>query len=77
MPGVDGLAASTQILREDHDARIVLVSVHDDAGLVAAATEAGVLSYVSKSMAGEELLPAVHAALRGERYLPGSLATGA
>ena len=70
MPGIDGLAAATRILGQDHGARIVLVSVHDEPALVQAALDAGVLGYVSKSKAGEELLPAVHAAVRGERHVP-------
>jgi|1186.fasta_scaffold955849_1 DNA-binding NarL/FixJ family response regulator len=74
MPGLDGLAAATRILGQNHAARIVLVSIHDEPALVQAAVDAGVLGYVCKSKAGEELLPAVHAAMRGERHVPASSA---
>jgi DNA-binding NarL/FixJ family response regulator len=68
MPVLDGLAAARQILRRDPDARIVFVTVHDDPALVRQAFALGALGYVLKVRAGEELLPAVRAALRGERH---------
>ena len=69
MPGLDGIAAARMIRSRDVDARIVLVTVHNDRVLAAQALSAGVLGYVSKSVAGDELVTAVYAALRGERYV--------
>src|SRR5262245_55703863 len=70
MPGLDGIAAAAAILRHNPDARIVFVTVYGDAALVRRGLDAGGLGYVLKLAAGDDLLPAVHAALRGERHVP-------
>ena len=69
MPGVDGIAATALIRRNDPDARIVLVTVHSESMLVEAGLAAGALGYVLKDTAGDELVEAVHAALGGHRYV--------
>src|SRR5262249_41885049 len=69
MPHLDGIAAARAIRRQEPDARIVLVTVHADPALVRRGRAAGVLGYVLKMVAGDELVPAVHAALAGKRHL--------
>jgi DNA-binding NarL/FixJ family response regulator len=69
MAGIDGIAATTLIRRRDPNARIVLVTVHGESMLVEAGLAAGALGYVLKDTAGDELIPAVHAALGGRQYL--------
>jgi DNA-binding NarL/FixJ family response regulator len=69
MAGIDGIAATTLIRRRDPNARIVLVTVHSESMLVEAGLAAGALGYVLKDTAGDELIPAVHAALGGRQYL--------
>lgn len=66
MPGLDGLAAAIAILRSNPAARIVFVTVHKDRILVERGLAAGALGFVLKLEAGDELIPAVHAALRGD-----------
>jgi DNA-binding NarL/FixJ family response regulator len=73
MPGLDGIEASLLIRRNDPDARIVLVTVHSESVLVAKGLAAGALGYVLKDAAGEELVPAVRAALDGECFVSGAL----
>jgi DNA-binding NarL/FixJ family response regulator len=68
MPGLDGISAAIAILRMNPAARIVFVTVHDDPILVERGFETGALGYVVKNAAGEELVPAVRSALRGERH---------
>ena len=72
MPGLDGIAAAVRILRRDPAARIVFVTVHADQLLVERGLATGALGYVLKLVAGDELVPAVRAALRGERHVSGS-----
>jgi DNA-binding NarL/FixJ family response regulator len=69
MPGLDGINAATVILRSNPAARIVLVTVHRDRLLMERGLAAGALGYVLKLTAGDDLLPAVRAALRGERHV--------
>ena len=69
MPGLDGITASMVILRRNPAARIVLVTVHRDRILMERGLAAGALGYVLKLTAGDDLLPAVRAALRGERHV--------
>ena len=53
-------------MRNNPAARIVLVTAHNDPALVERGFEAGALGYVLKGTAGDELIPAVLAALRGQ-----------
>jgi DNA-binding NarL/FixJ family response regulator len=41
--------------------------------MVARGLAAGALGYVLKLSAGDDLIPAIHAALRGERHVSGAL----
>ena len=77
MPGLDGIAASMVILRRNPAARIVLVTVHRDRILMERGLAAGALGYVLKLDAGDDLLPAVRAALRGERHVSRGPESGA
>jgi DNA-binding NarL/FixJ family response regulator len=69
MPGLDGIAAAGEILRRHPRARIVFVTVHNSAALVQTGLATGALGYVLKLTAGEELIPAIHAALRGQQHV--------
>jgi DNA-binding NarL/FixJ family response regulator len=69
MPGMDGIEAANLIRRRNPAARIIFVTVHTDPMLVKRGLAAGALGYLLKFTAGDELIPAVHAALRGERYV--------
>jgi DNA-binding NarL/FixJ family response regulator len=73
MPEVDGLTAASEILHRNPKARIVFVTVHADHGMVARGMETGALGFVLKMSAGDDLVPAVRAALRGELYLSSTL----
>jgi DNA-binding NarL/FixJ family response regulator len=79
MPGLDGITAAGMILYRNAAARIVFVTVHGDPLVVQRALATGALGYVLKLVAGDELIPAVRAALRGERHvrLPGPHRTDA
>jgi DNA-binding NarL/FixJ family response regulator len=73
MPDVDGLTAAAAILRDNPNARIVLVTVHADRSMVARGLATGALGYVLKLSAGDDLIPAIRAALRGERHISSTL----
>jgi DNA-binding NarL/FixJ family response regulator len=69
MPGRDGIAATRALLARHPGTRVVLVTIHDDPELAERGFAAGALAYVLKITAPHELVPAVHAAMRGERYV--------
>ena len=69
MPGLDGIAATVEILARHPATRVVLVTAHDNSELAERGYAAGALAHVSKHSAGRELVPAVRAAMRGERYM--------
>ena len=71
MPRMDGMDAARRILATNRDARVVFVTVQSDASVVARSLAEGALGYVVKMVAGEELVPAVYAALRGQRHVRG------
>ncbi len=73
MPDLDGIAAATAILRANPAARIIFVSVHSDPLLVSRSLATGALGYVLKLAAGDDLVPAIRAALRGERHVSQTL----
>jgi DNA-binding NarL/FixJ family response regulator len=75
MPGVDGIAAATTILQKHPDAKVVFLTVHRDAAVVQKGLATGALGYVLKLMAGEELVPAIHAVLQGHRYVSNAIQT--
>ena len=76
MPGLNGIAAAAQILRNNPAARIVFVTVHNQPELVEKGLAIGVLGYVLKLRAGDDLVPAIHAVLRGQRHLSPTLGGG-
>jgi DNA-binding NarL/FixJ family response regulator len=65
MPRLNGIAAAAVIRRKDPAVRIVFVTIHDDPMIMERAFAAGAVGFVRKVAAGDELLPAVHSALRG------------
>ena len=73
MPGLDGIEATAQICRADPGARVVLITVYADPGLVQRGLAAGAMGYVLKNSAGDDLLPAVQAALCNTRYVSAAI----
>ena len=69
MPGLDGVAAASEILRRNPAARIVFVTVHNEPEMMQKGLATGALGYVSKLMAGDDLVRAIHSALRSEIHL--------
>ena len=69
MPGMDGLEATAEILHRTPTARVVMVTNYDGIDVQRQALAAGALGFVTKLSADDDLLPAVHAACRGERFV--------
>ena len=75
MPGMDGLEAARRIAINRPGLPVIFVSCHDDAGVARRALSVG-SAFVVKASAGEDLLDAVHAAMRGDAYVSCSVRAG-
>jgi DNA-binding NarL/FixJ family response regulator len=67
MPGMNGVEATREILREQPAIRIVALSAHLDETYVAEAAQAGVAGIWAKDVEFDELVRVIHAAHAGER----------
>jgi CheY-like chemotaxis protein len=72
LPALNGIEAARQILALTPGARILFVSAHRSWDIAEAALATGARGYVVKSYAGEELLPAMHAVVRNQRFISGA-----
>jgi DNA-binding NarL/FixJ family response regulator len=69
MPGFSGIEASSMLLQRGLCRAVILLTMHADVQLVQGARKAGILGFVLKVKAGEDLIPAIYCALRGETYV--------
>ncbi|MBN8441622.1 MAG: response regulator [Thauera sp.] len=74
MPGIGGLGALERLLAHTPDARVLLLSAHDDAQIPARALRSGATGYLSKRAQPQELIRAVAQVARGQRYVDPELA---
>jgi DNA-binding NarL/FixJ family response regulator len=74
MPGLSGLDVLRQLHTDGLGAKVVILTMHADAHVAAEALRAGASGFVVKHSASEELIAAIHAVLRGRRYMTPSLA---
>ena len=77
MPLLNGIEATQQIRERRWPAKIVLLTMHPDATYATRAFEAGASGYVLKHAASDELVTAIHEALRGETYVSVAMRTTA
>jgi DNA-binding NarL/FixJ family response regulator len=69
MPRLNGIEAARQLRRSHQSARLVFLTVHEDADYARAALDAGGLGYVIKTRLASDLLPAIRAALADRRFV--------
>jgi DNA-binding NarL/FixJ family response regulator len=69
MPRLDGIEAARQLQRSQRPARLVFLTVHEDADYARAALDAGGLGYVVKTRLASDLLPAIRAALADRPFI--------
>jgi two-component system response regulator NreC len=69
MPGGSGLAAIPDIRSESPETQIVMLTMQGETASAREALQAGVLGYISKDAASEELVTAVRMAAQGRTYL--------
>lgn len=76
MPLLNGLEAVRR-LRLQSRAAVIFLTTHADPGLLEQALEAGGDGYVLKASAAADLVPAIQAALRGERFVSAAVKAAA
>jgi two-component system invasion response regulator UvrY len=74
LPGVGGLELIKRLRLDDPDARILVLSMHDDAIFAMRALQAGALGYVSKNAPPQEVLAGVRRVGEGQSYVAQELA---
>ncbi len=74
MPRMTGLQAAREIGRRREPPRMLMLSMHDNEQYLFEAIKAGACGYVLKSVADQDLVGAVRAAMRGEAFVyPGAM----
>ncbi|HET9372720.1 MAG TPA: response regulator transcription factor [Vicinamibacterales bacterium] len=73
MPNRSGLSAARDLRAASPTSAIVVLTRHDEAPFVQELVGAGALGYVLKQSSSSELMHAIRAAARGERYLDSTI----
>jgi two-component system invasion response regulator UvrY len=74
MPGIGGLETVTRLVSKHPEARILVLSAHEDTMHARRALKAGALGYLSKRSAAEELMRAIRQVFRRKPYIEPALA---
>lgn len=69
LPGLNGIEATTEILRHQSDARIVILSMYDDEASVVQAIRSGARAFVLKKASDIDLIEALRTVAKGGSYL--------
>src|SRR6185295_8829237 len=69
MPQMDGMEAAREIIQRKPGSKIILLTVHNDPALARQGFAAGVLGYVLKMKASQELSHAICEVVKGNRYV--------
>ena len=73
MPDIDGIAATKEIIANEHS-RVLILSMHAEEDYLIPAMEAGASGYLVKTQADRELVNAIRSIAHGEMYVQSSAA---
>jgi len=73
MPGLNGIETAQKLRAARANAKIVFLTVHKDRDYLRSALATGALGYVTKDRLATDLIPAMRAALAGQRFISCSL----
>jgi two-component system invasion response regulator UvrY len=74
MPGIGGLESIERILAFDKNAKILVLSAHEDSVHPKRVLNAGALGYLTKRSAAEELIKAIRSVHSGKKFLEAAIA---
>ncbi len=69
LDGLNGIEATREIVRRNPDARVLVLSMHDDQDTVADAVMAGAAGFLPKNVERAELVSAIRAVAEGAGFL--------
>jgi DNA-binding NarL/FixJ family response regulator len=69
MPGMNGVEVTRQLKKAQPDVRVLILTLHEDEGLLQEAIRAGVSGYIVKRAVESELVSAIQAVYRGDIYI--------
>ncbi|MCZ7647250.1 MAG: response regulator transcription factor [Planctomycetota bacterium] len=73
MPVLNGIQSTALLRKRMPEAKVILLTMHDNREYIVEGMRAGAHGYVLKDAAPQELLQAVEAVTRGERYFSASI----
>jgi two-component system, NarL family, invasion response regulator UvrY len=74
MPGIGGIGAVERIIARDPEARILILSVHEDSVFTSRALQAGAKGFIPKRSAPEEMIKAVEQVAQGQMCIDPAIA---
>tara|TARA_B100000035_G_scaffold315331_1_gene335301 strand:- start:21696 stop:22286 length:591 start_codon:yes stop_codon:yes gene_type:complete len=74
MPGIGGLEAIERIIAKDKNAKILVLSAHEDSVHPKRVLSAGAIGYLTKRSAAEELINAIRTVGSRKKYIESSVA---
>lgn len=69
LPGMNGVETTRRLLAQNLKLKVLIMTFHEDYGLVREAIQAGASGYIIKRAAESELINAIRAVSRGELYV--------
>lgn len=69
LPGMNGIEATTEVLRHCPASRVIILSMYDDENSVVAAFRAGARAFLIKKASSSDLVDALRAVSKGGSYL--------
>lgn len=69
MPDVNGIEATTELMKQFPDIKVVILSIHDDESYVTHALKTGAQGYLLKEMDTDSLMEAIRVVYEGGSYL--------
>jgi two-component system response regulator NreC len=69
MPRLDGIAVTRRLKQTAPNSRVLIMTMHEDTGLLREALRAGAAGYIVKRAVESELITAIQAVCRGELYV--------
>ena len=75
MPELNGIEATSQVLHDNPDIKVIALSMHSDRHFVQGMLKAGAKGYLLKDCAGGELISAVREVLQDRYYISEEIST--